>query len=97
MSKSSRNIRRAVLIVTTLGALFLFLGPFTAWGRIPNEYHAPLIGSILLLIFASTFILARSDDEGRKLSHGCAFGSLLVVLVVVAVFLAFMLDMKSWG
>lgn len=95
MSKSSKGIKTVVVVLAALGTLFLIL-PFKGWAWIPDELQIATVWGILLLIFGATIILARGDDEGRRLSHGCAFGTLLIVVVVVVTMLAFMLDMDSW-
>ncbi len=95
MSKPSKTIKRAVVIFAALGSLFL-ISPYKGWVSIPEKFVLATISGILILVFGATFILARGDDEGRKLSHGCAFGTLLIVIVVIMTMLAFMFDMDSW-
>ena len=95
MSKPSKGIKTVVVALAALGTLLLIL-PFKGWAWIPDQLQIATVWGILLLIFGATIVLASGDDEGRKLSHGCAFGTLLIVVVVVVTMLAFMLDMDSW-
>ena len=96
----NKPVKIGILVIGLigLGAAEFAIGPHLSsryWGLVVG-YVAPFLGNVCLLIFGTIFILGSGKDGSRDLSRGCAIGTGLFFLLVIALATLAYSDILTW-